>query len=201
MSAKVEDRRVKRTRAVLRDALMELILEKGYEAITVQDITDRANVGRSTFYTHFLDKQALLETGLEELHEFLAQQLVVPAAANGTNRRALSFSLSMFQHAEGHRRIYRAMVDKQSGVVVRQQLQRVLTDLVREDLRALVPSTGSAPVPLEVAVQYSASAFLGLLTWWLDQKVPCPPEEMDRLFRSLTLPGITAALNLPAALV
>ena len=57
MATKAPDRRVQRTRKLLQDALMALILEKGYEAVTIQDIIDRANVGRSTFYAHFLDKQ------------------------------------------------------------------------------------------------------------------------------------------------
>ncbi|MEP7189354.1 MAG: helix-turn-helix domain-containing protein [Roseiflexaceae bacterium] len=74
MGAKVEDRRVQRTRKLLQDALTTLIVEKGYEAVTVQDIIDRVNVGRSTFYDHFLNKQALLLSGFARFWRSSAQQ-------------------------------------------------------------------------------------------------------------------------------
>lgn len=199
MAAKAEDRRVQRTRKLLLDALMDLILEKGYEAVTVQDIIDRANVGRSTFYAHFVDKQQLLLSGVEQLHAFLAQQQRAPLTGPGeSGERALGFSLAMFQHARGHHRIFRA-IGKQSGAIVQQHIQRVLADLVRGELAALVPRSGPSPIPLDVVVQYTVSAFLALLMWWLDQKMPCSAEEMDQTFRALALPGITAALRLPAA--
>ena len=72
MAAKTPDRRVQRTRKLLQDALIALVLEKGYEAVTIQDIIDRANVGRSTFYAHFLDKQHLFLSGFEQLRQELA---------------------------------------------------------------------------------------------------------------------------------
>lgn len=197
MAGKAEDRRVQRTRAMLRDALMHLMLEKGYEAVTVQEIIDRANVGRSTFYAHFLDKQALLESVLQQLHEFLTEQLTPPAAASGAPRLTLGFSLAMFHHARSHHRLYTAMIDKPSGVLVRHHIESILADLVRQDLQTLIPPGTRPSVPLDLVVQYTVSAYLGLLTWWLDHKMPCPAEEMDRTFRSLTLPGVTAALNLP----
>jgi AcrR family transcriptional regulator len=65
------DRRKARTRQLLRDALMALIVEKGYEAISIQDIVDRANVARPTFYLHFKDKEELLFTSLVEIYEEL----------------------------------------------------------------------------------------------------------------------------------
>ena len=70
------DRRIQRTRQLLHEALIELIQEKGYEAVTVQDILDRANLGRSTFYLHYRDKEELLLSGFERLRdEFEAHQL------------------------------------------------------------------------------------------------------------------------------
>ena len=74
MTAKAEDRRIQRTRALLLSALLDLIVERGYEELTVQDIVDRANVGRSTFYKHFLDKRALLLSGVDGLQGLLTQQ-------------------------------------------------------------------------------------------------------------------------------
>jgi len=99
MAVKAEDRRVRRTRTLLQDALIALILEKGYEAVTVQDIIDRADVGRSTFYAHFLDKQQLLLSRVEELHAFLAQQHA-QGVTSGELRLSFSLSRSTF-HRRG----------------------------------------------------------------------------------------------------
>src|SRR6516165_5904912 len=82
------DRRVQRTQDVLHQALMSLIIEKGYEVITVQDIIDRANVGRSTFYTHYVGKQDLLRAGLKHLKEhLLARQQTVRASKESSKER------------------------------------------------------------------------------------------------------------------
>lgn len=197
MTAKAEDRRVQRTRKLLQEALMDLILEKGYEAVTVQDIIDRANVGRSTFYAHFLDKQELLLSGVEQLHAFLAQQQwAAPTGPDAPGKGPLAFSLAMFQHAQDHHRIYKAHVGKQSGAIVHDHIQRILTDLIRDDLAAWMPRNTPPPLPLDVVVLYTVSAFHGLLTGWLDQNMPYTAEEMDRTFRALVLPGIGAGLGL-----
>src|SRR5260370_1139942 len=106
MQAK-EDRRVGRTRKLLEDALHDLIVEKGYEAVTVQDIIDRANVGRSTFYAHYTDKQQLLFSHFADLEAHLAhQQRLVRAKSADPVERVFGFSLAMFQHAQEYRRLW-----------------------------------------------------------------------------------------------
>ena len=189
MAVKAEDRRVRRTRALLQDALIALILEKGYEAVTVQDIIDRANVGRSTFYAHFLDKQQLLLSRVEELHVFLAQQ---HAQGLMSGERRLSFSLAMFQHAQSYRRVYQALVGKQGGTIVLRHIQQMLTSLVRDELARVAPRDAGTTIPREIVVQYIVGAFLALLTWWVDDEQHYTPEQMDAFFTRLTLPGVPA---------
>ncbi len=189
MAAKVPDRRVRRTRNLLQDALMEIMLTKGYDDVTVQDIVDRANVGRSTFYAHFTDKQQLLTSGIEQLRESLARQ---EGVLEGPSAGLLGFSLPMFQHVADNYRLYRALVVKGGSALVEELARDMLTGLVRDELAVLVPPGAPLPVPLEVVVQYTVSSFLALQTWWLDQKMPCPAGEVDRMFRDLTIPGIMA---------
>lgn len=190
------DRRVTRTRAQLQEALIELIIEKGYEAVTVQDIIDRANVGRSTFYAHFLDKKRLLLSGLAGLKDYLAeQQQVARAGLANITERALSFSLPMFEHAADHHHLYKAMVGRESGVIVQHHLQRLLNELVQAELSACLPPKVATPVPTAVVVHYIVSAYLALLNSWLDQDMPCPVAEIERRFRTLTLPGVAAGLG------
>jgi AcrR family transcriptional regulator len=190
--AKTPDRRVQRTRKLLQDALIALVLEKGYEAVTVQDIIDRANVGRSTFYAHFLDKQHLFLSGFELLRQELAEQ---QRAAAVSSPGGLSFSLGMFEHVQGYLRVYRALVGKQSGAIVAEHMQQMIIDLVRDELAVLAPHGDATPIPLELVVQYTVSAFLGLLTWWADHDGPYPAAQMDAIFQQLTLPGVLAGLG------
>ena len=73
----MKDRRIVRTRKLLHESLLALMIEKGYEAVTIQHIIDRANVGRSTFYSHFLDKQDLLQSGFDQLKQQLTHQKMI----------------------------------------------------------------------------------------------------------------------------
>lgn len=195
MAALHTDRRIARTRKALRDALIALILEKGYEAITVQDLIDRANVGRSTFYAHFLDKHQLLLSSLAELRALLTNhQQAAVQIRGGVAQGTFGFCFAMLEHAESHAPLYRAMVGKQSGVIVQREIQQILADVVRAELQTIMPQRGTR-VPQEVIVHYVVSAFLGLLIWWLDGGLPCTAAEVDRMFHTLTIPGVMAALD------
>ena len=198
MMAKAEDRRIQRTRAMLLSALLDLIVERGYEEVSVQDIVDRANVGRSTFYKHFLDKRELLLTGVARLQQLLTEQMVAPEPAATRGKRLLRFSLPLFQHVQGNFQFCRALLGPHSGAIVEPRIHQILTELVCAELAKRLPSGGAPAVPFDVVVQYTVSAFLGLLRWWMEQPAPCPAEEIDRQFQELTIPAITAALKIGA---
>jgi AcrR family transcriptional regulator len=94
-----EDRRIQKTLSLLREALVSLIAEKPYDTIVVKEILDRANVGRSTFYTHFCDKDDLLVSGI---HDMLGQ-VPSPTRIGGRSLdRILWFSLPIFEHHYSH---------------------------------------------------------------------------------------------------
>jgi AcrR family transcriptional regulator len=190
MKSAREDRRVARTRRALREALVALILEKGYEAITIQDLIDRADIGRSTFYAHYLDKQDLLMAGLAELREYLKLRQQAAYKAHGAGQ--FGFSLAMFEHAASHAPLYRAMVGKQSGAIIHREFQHIFADLVRAELAPMLPQQSHAALPPELVVQYVVSAYMGLLTWWLDNGLPYAAGEIDRIFQGLTLSGLRA---------
>ncbi len=198
MAVKAEDRRVQRTRALLMNALLDLIVEKEYEEVTVQDIVDRANVGRSTFYAHFLDKRELLLSGVDGLQGLLTHEGTALDPSAAPRAHLLTFSLPLFQHVQSNLRFCRALLGTHSAAIVEPRIQRILAELVREELAACVPAGAVLAVPLDVVVQYTVSAFLGLLRWWMDQPAPCSAEEIDRQFRALTISAITAALEVPA---
>jgi AcrR family transcriptional regulator len=187
------DRRVRRTRELLRGALISMILEKGYERVTVQDIIDRADVGRSTFYAHFRDKEDLLVFGLEELRAaFQPEQ-----QADGGDGRAQTASptLAVFEHFAAHREVWRAMVGKRGAEAFIRYLHRFLTELLRAQLAVRAPEQETR-VPVDAVVEFAVNALVGLgVRWWLENDLPYSPREMDQLYRRLTEPGIRAGLR------
>ena len=192
------DRRIERTKQLLHEALLSLIPEKGYEAITVQDILDRANLGRSTFYSHYQNKDALLRTGFNHLQAMLEERHRSLAAASqetGTDKD-FNLTLELFWHAQENHLLYKAIVGKQSGQIIMKAAHSSLSGLIRNHLASHLKTEMKTAVPVEVAVHWIASSFLTLITWWLDNNLPCSAEEMDRIFRTVTLPGIEAGLGI-----
>jgi AcrR family transcriptional regulator len=190
MQEKITDRRVQRTRQLLLDALADLILEKGYEAMTVQDIIDRANVGRSTFYSHFQDKEELLLSGVEtlwaDLHEHLIESIP-------TEETVWNLTLSMFKHGEGHRLMYKAVVGKQGGEVALKHIQKKLYQLIYGHLR-LVMTQKNSSFPPEILAHHFVTSFISMLTWWLDNETHYSAEDMNNFYRQLVQCGVDALL-------
>jgi len=196
MKEKREDRRIGRTRKLMHEALMNLIVEKGYESVTVQDILNRADVGRSTFYAHYRDKDALLLSGFDHLRTlFEQQQQALLAARSGKNEVEFNFILELFRHTEQHHQLYKAIVGKQSGEMILKYFHQYLFKLLRDPLAAIMKNKKNPPVPVDVTVHWLVSSLLALMTWWLDNKMPYSAEKMDEMFRQLTMPGIEAALG------
>jgi AcrR family transcriptional regulator len=188
--ATTPDRRVRRTRKALQEALLALMSEKRYEAVTVNDIIERADVGRSTFYTHYTDKDDLLQDGMADLRSMLEQ----PTGTRPTSpRRALNFSLPMFRHVHAQRRLARAVFGQPRRTPLLQQIEVLLADVVRTELATLQPPTGTSPVPHEALVRYVVGACLSLLEWWLTTGTAISPEDIDRILQTLVTPGIQAA--------
>jgi AcrR family transcriptional regulator len=191
MPEKTEDRRIQRTRKCLQDALLALILEKGYEAVTVQDVIDRANVGRSTFYAHFPDKEALFLSEFENLRTLFEQHLLSQPA---TDTSPWNLSLVVFRHAQDNLQLYEALAGKQGGSLALAHLQKYLASLLRAHLKQQTLRRDNSPVPPDILAHYLVSAFMSLLTWWLDNNQPYPPERMNEMFRLLTQPGVEAVM-------
>jgi AcrR family transcriptional regulator len=176
------DPRVLRTRAALRQALLSLIVERGWDAVGIRDICQRAEVGRSTFYTHFADKEEVLFSGFDEL------RIVLRAAARaGGDTRPLGFTRGLIEHADQSKQMFRALVGKRSSHIARMRMLQLVAELAREDLAPLLP-----PDRLELAAHYAAGALVELLVWWVDSRSPLRPDEINALFHQLTGPALSA---------
>lgn len=192
MAGKSADRRVRRTRRLLHEALRSLILQKGYDRVTVQDVIDRADVGRATFYAHFRDKDDLLMSGFEEMRKSLRQQLVTSPRAQ--EERLDGFARAIFDHAQSHRGEYRAHVGSRSGSVILTLVRKELMSLIQAHLAEVVAGRRvKLAVPVEITTHYVVSALLALLTWWLDNDPPYTADQMAQMFDRLTAPAVAAA--------
>ena len=185
------DRRVERSQKLLREALKSLVSEKDYDEIAVQEIIDRANVGRSTFYTHFRDKDELLLSGI---YEMLGS---VPSCASTASskkyEKLIWFSLSVFKAIGHHRHPGEARMGPKGRAVLHAHLQKVLARRIAEEVKKdLVSRKAVGPIPRDLLVQYVASTFILVLDWWVESRSKLPPEEVNDLFRALVLPALAA---------
>ncbi len=182
------DRRSQRTRQALHDALFELMSKKGYEAVSIKDIIERANVGRSTFYAHYADKDELLASQLDRLVETLVQQ----DQQQVSEENPYFPSLGLFQHVRDQWRLYK-ILSLESGMNLHvQQLQKSISERIEQRLLA---SGRTSELPAPVIANYLAGSLLSLLKWWLDNKMAYSPEQMDEMFRKLALPGVMQTMN------
>lgn len=194
MTGGVVDRRIARTRAGLQHALIALILEKSYEAITVDEICARANVGRSTFYLHYASKDALKRSGFDHLRQELAsRQQQVLADAGVTDR--LGFGLALFEHAREHIDLYRALVGGRGGTIAIKEIRELLAEFIRKEIEAAPRGGAAGDVPSELVVEYLVGAYLSVLTWWLDRGAEPPPRILDEMFRGLAVNGVLSLLS------
>lgn len=182
------DRRVRRTRELLRAALLSLLLEEQYERITIQNILDRADVGRSTFYAHFRDKESLLRTGLDELRCELSPGTDAQRALGEAD--ALEPLRRLFEHVEGHLGLGRALKARGGGEIAFQMLHESAADIIRANMRNARGSDGGDATQLEARVQFVSGALMGLVHWWVESDNPYSAEEMFSIFSRLTACGL-----------
>lgn len=188
-----EDRRSRRSQRLIIDALLVLMLEKRFERITVQEILDRADVGRSTFYAQFRNKEEVLELALERVFSQLYDQQLGSGAALSDQ---LLPSLELFQHAQETHARYPALMRGLALDPHYQAVQRALRDTILRQL-ALADASRDLAVPPELAAEYLAGSFLTLVHWWLDRGFTYTPEEMELFFRQLVMPGVHTLLTNP----
>ena len=191
------DRRIRRTQKALHDALIALALEKNYDSITVQEILDRADIARSTFYLHFQGKNELLISGMEDLRNTLNTAIEQQRGELKNHEILIAFSEAMFKHANDYRNIYDAILHTSVWPVVRNRLQQIIEELIRRECKAEIAKLKrvDSEVPVDLFVHYLTNSFSAVLMWWLDRHSRLKPSEINLVFRSLVLPTIDAVLG------
>ena len=195
--SKREDRRVRRTRRLLRDAFISLLARKEYEAITVRDIVDEADVARSTFYVHYLDKEDLLlgEKGIfgGDVDEHLRAQFMRHVDESSNSILPTS---AVFYHIRAQRDIYRVLFGRSGMDLVIRKLQEILQSNIAAELNKFLADETAVAVPPAALIDYLSAALLSLIRWWLDHDLPYTPAEMDNMFQRLVMPGVYDVLGI-----
>ncbi|MBV9257267.1 MAG: TetR/AcrR family transcriptional regulator, partial [Ktedonobacteraceae bacterium] len=189
------DRRIQRTLQMLSNALFALIVERGYEAITVQDITERANIGRATFYLHYRDKEQLLKASMLSLFDELTKH-VEPAPDFSATYQSLS--IRVFQHVAERRELYYALFQEGGPPAIVIRLHKWLASLIQHRLLSAhieQCSEDVSTVDAELLSMHCAGSLLALVIWWLNHDLSPAAEQMGYLFWRLISPGINDVLG------
>ena len=184
-----QDRRSQRTQQALMDALIALLAVKRYDEISVNDIIERANGGRSTFYAHYQAKDDLLKRGFERALGMLIQQVGISEAGQG-----LRLDIApLFRHAQGHYEIYRTLVWGSGFDVLTRDGHAALSAKFQESLARFLSGKAEPSIPIAILAYSLAGTLLLLLKWWLDNKMPYSAEDMDEIFQQLMPPVVKSS--------
>ena len=183
MTPKKQDRRSQRTQQALMDALISLLAVKHYDEISINDIVERANVGRSTFYAHYQTKDDLLKSGFERVLDMLIQNISFGEADQDLRLD----TRPLFRHAQGHYEIYRTLVWGSGFELLTKDGHAALSAKFQESFTRFLSGKPEPAVPLTVLAYASAGTLLLLLKWWLDNKMPFSPEYMDEILQKLVM--------------
>ncbi len=199
------DPRIRRTRTYLREALINLVLEKGYQGITIKDLADRACINRSTFYLHYQDKDDLLITGFEEYWDQVLPscQLFIynkPILSADRLQTVLERDL---QHIDQLRDFYRITLSEEEIPLLRKGFFNHLLKVIRYRFSPQLVLSSIPAVPLQLVHNWLASAYFGVILDWLTADQPASPpvlaSQLGKLFQH-QMEGIFQTTRLPQEL-
>ncbi|HTK10098.1 MAG TPA: TetR/AcrR family transcriptional regulator [Ktedonobacteraceae bacterium] len=181
------DRRIQRTRQLLREALFELIIERGYEKIAIADITERANIGRTTFYLHYQEKEELLKASLKTLMREL--QLDVEPSAEEICPFYIR-CIRIFQHVAQRRRLYLALLSETGSLNVGNVMRMYFAELFQRYTLDVVERENASSLGSELIAAHAAGSLFGLISWWLHHENSPSAEEMGSVYFQLMVKGV-----------
>ncbi len=191
------DPRVVRTRQMLRDALVSLIAEKGFDALTVQDIAERATLNRATFYLHYQDKHELLISSLRDaIDELIADIGTLDDSGQLIFERPQRPIRRVFEHVAQHAPFYRVMMGAAGVPSFIAGVRDYIAEITRHWLTRLQPEPANSRVPLDIVANSLSWSLLGVLIWWLEHDMPHSPDFMAEQFRLIITSDLRQVLGL-----
>ncbi|SHN56389.1 TetR/AcrR family transcriptional regulator [Desulfitobacterium chlororespirans] len=188
-----EDRRIIRTKEAIRAALVALIEAKGFEALSVKDITAKANINRGTFYLHYRDKFDLLDQTLEEVIKDI-ERIVLKITALSTAdfadaRIPAAVVVRLFQYVDDNAALMQAIMATKGNYALQSKMKKLMWSNIFEKNCLTLVKKEKFLVPGEYLASYIASAHFGVIQEWLDRGRQESPEEMARILINITFRG------------
>lgn len=188
-----KDRRVKRTESSLHRSFNALILEKGYGATTIRDITAHANVGRSTLYAHHGGKEGLMLSGFDHLRAALLADRNRRDGAHSEAVAPLGFTRTYFEHVGEYRDVFKALRQGEARDAAMSRLRRILMEIVRREGAPSRAVARERAIPFRFWAGFLVDALISVTLFWLEDEPWRVPAEIDAHFRELVVPGLVAA--------
>jgi AcrR family transcriptional regulator len=189
MSVNQNDLRVIKTKRGLREAFVRLLLQKGYDAISIQDIATEAQAARVTFYRHYKDKEELLVDCLNVIYEEISKR--IKQVSKEDIQKGYSPMLVFYEHILEEEVLYGILFSSRGTQVVIERLRKLFADRIKIQIEERIPAE-QLRVPSEIIAYHSAGAQIGLAVWWLENDKPYPPEYMAQISLWLSMGGIPA---------
>jgi len=189
-----EDLRVRRTRKLLQEALIELTVEKGFGAVTVRDITERAMVNRSTFYRHYLDKYDLLDQYMNDVHELFTHEALVTEKLPDVPEETPKGLLRLLQHIQTRADFYRVMLGAKGDPAFVQRFRQNIERRFRYLLDFYGEEITPKASPVDMRLNYVSCADIGAILWWLENDQPCSAEQLAKWLGQLSSMSVGLAL-------
>jgi AcrR family transcriptional regulator len=183
---------------LLLDALLELIPEMGFYAITVQAITERAGLNRATFYLHFTDKDELLSAAIKDVLAEL-ENISIPRESHQNTidmDSSKDLFVHFFEHVARHGDFYRVMLGERSVASFALQMQDYIEQMGLRWLAQANINKNRMTIPVEIFMSFLGAAYLGVIKWWIQNDMPYSAEYMAAQFMELTLMGIHRSMGL-----
>lgn len=178
-----QDRRVLKTKASLRDAMLALMVQRGWDEMTIQEICDKANVGRSTFYVHYQSKDDLLLEGLNDLRDMISAQ-AAPAAGPG-----LPFLAGLLDHMDQQREVFKAAIGRRGGHGVARRFKKMVLQLVEIELKRRRHPAAQQPW----VAMFVAGGIVEAMAWWVDAPAPPSIQDMERKLDALAQAALASS--------
>ncbi|WLD94369.1 TetR/AcrR family transcriptional regulator [Alkalihalobacillus sp. AL-G] len=194
---KKTDLRVKKTRKLINQAFIDLIQKKGFDSLTIQDIADEALINRATFYLHYEDKHDLLE----KMSDGVIQEIV--SVINPTNHftdkevklEKLQTTIEkVYQRVESNQTFFAVMFGENGIYNFRNKLEEVIREKFSQSMTELRVRPEDFQIPKDLVTHFISAAFVGVIQWWLKQKVkPAPGEMAIQLSKIITMGPMQAS--------
>ena len=175
------DRRIQKTRQSIMNTFIDLLAEKGFEKITINDIAERANINRGTVYLHYVDKFDLLDKCIETYVE----QLLHHCANSADTKLDVSAFQSVFEYLEKNFSIYKLLLSNERIGFFRSRLYAIIAQTITEVIG--IKSENHA-FSNGVTTHFLASGFIGVLEWWINNSMPCSVQEITEQLMFLLEP-------------